>query len=250
MQQQTPESGSRKQDRAGFGEQMVSSRLLKSILIMLLLLHGTLFAGKADAQTATMEDLIGAQAQGASEAELIAIYHSGLSVNSRNSYGATPLQVACAGKGYLYFAKMLLNEGADVNGIRRGGWTALMDACSEPGKAQIVRLLLDYGAQADRKKFDGRSALHLAASINNYDAARVLVEAKANVNLPDNNGRTPMYYVTSVEVARLLIENGARLNIVDRTRITPYHFIRMREKELYGRGESDLSSYLKSLGAQ
>ena len=207
-------------------------------------------AATARAQPDVMEELIQAQAQGASEAELINIYRSGLSANSRNRFGVTPLHVACRGKGYLYFAKMLLKEGAGAGNARRGGWTPLMEACSEPGKAQIVRLLLTYGAQADRRKLDGQSALHLAVIVNDIAAARLLVQARANVNIPDMRGRTPVYYVTSVETARLLVENGARLNTVDKTGRSPYVYVRDREREHSSRGQNDVSSCLKSPGAQ
>jgi Ankyrin repeats (3 copies) len=238
--------------RVRSGEQMISLRLIVSVLIVLVLLFLPVMvsAGLANEQKATMEELIAAQTQGASEAELITIYRSGLSVESRDKFGVTPLHVACHGKGYLFFAKMLINEGANVNSATRKGWTPLMDACSEPGKAEIVRLLLNNGAMADHRRFDGRSALHLAAFINDFAVARVLVEAGANVNLPDNRGQTPVFYVTGPEVARLLIENGASLSIVDRAGNSPYRYVRNWERERYGPGHNELSSYLKSLGAQ
>jgi ankyrin repeat protein len=125
-----------------------------------------------------------------------------------------------------------------------------MEACSESGKAQIVRLLLTYGAQADRRKLDGQSALHLAVIVNDFAAARLLVQARANVNIPDMRGRTPVYYVTSVETARLLVENGARLNTVDKTGRSPYVYVRDWEREHSPRGQNDVSSCLKSPGAQ
>jgi ankyrin repeat protein len=230
---------------------------MKSVSLFVFLSVGFLFvlhllfpAESTNAQTATMEDLIQAQAQGASEAELIGIYRSGLSANSRDRRSVTPLHVACRGQGYLYFAKMLLSEGANANSVRRGGWTPLMDASSEPGKGGIVRLLLMHGALPDIRKLDGQTALHLAAFTNDFATARALVEARANLNVADNRGRTPVYYVTGVEVARLLIENGAKLNIVDRTHISPFRYIRDFERQRFGPGQTDLSSYLKSLGAQ
>ena len=207
-------------------------------------------AERADTQRATIEELIEAQVQGASEAELITIYRSGLSVESRDKFGVTPLHVACHGKGYLFFAKILVNERADVNAATRKGWTPLMDACSEPGKAEIVRLLLTHGAKTDRRRFDGRTALHLAVFINDFTVARMLVEAGANVNLPDNRGQTPIYCVTGPEIARLLVKKGARLDVVDSARNSPYRYVRNWERERYGPGQNQLSSYLKSLGAQ
>ena len=229
---------------------MIYLRFFISFSVVLLSLPLTVSAGTGDAKIATMEELIEAQGQGASEAELIKIFRSGLSVESRGKFGVTPLHVACHGKGYLFFAKMLVNEGADVNAATRKGWTPLMDACSEPGKAEIARLLLTHGAMVDRRRFDGRSALHLATSINDFAVVRMLVEAGANVNLPDNRGQTPLFCVTGTEVARLLVENGARLDIADRARNSPYRYIRNLEKERFGPGENQLSSYLKSLGAQ
>jgi hypothetical protein len=229
---------------------MISSRLPRFVLTLLLFLHVAVSAVNVKAQTATMVDLMQAQERGATEAELIAIYRSGLSVDSRDRNGITPLHVACHGKGYLFFAKMLVNEGADVNSAARKGWTPLMEASSEPGKAEIVRLLLISGALADLRKSDGQSALHIAVSSDDFASVRILLQARANINLQDSRGRTPVYYVTGFEIAKLLVEKGARLNVVDRNRHSPYQHIRNLERERFGPGRNSLSAYLKSLGAE
>jgi ankyrin repeat protein len=236
-----------------FRENMMLSRLLApallGALVFLQIIVHPYPAGIVYAQSVTIEDLLEAQAQGATEAELIKIYRSGLSVDSRDRYGATPLHVACWYKGCLYFAKMLLNAGADANSVRQKGWTPLMDASCEPGKTEIVSLLLKHGAQVDSRRYDGQSALHLSVSMDDLATARVLVDAGANVNLRDKHGRTPVYYARGLDVAKLLVESGAKLDNTDRIGVSPYRYVLKWEREHYGVAANDVSSYLKSLGA-
>ncbi|KAJ6104603.1 hypothetical protein N7523_010923 [Penicillium sp. IBT 18751x] len=64
----------------------------------------------------------------------------------------------------------------------------------------------------------GDSALHYSATRNNTDIARLLIEHGANLNLPNNYGRTPFHLTTlnnSVEVAGVLLDAGADFETKD-----------------------------------
>jgi ankyrin repeat protein len=227
---------------------MFSNSCLSIVQILFFILVNNCIA-IADDGHVTVEDLIKAQGNRASEKKLIEIYRSGLSVNSRNKHGATPLHVACWFQGYPSFVRLLVDEGADVNSVREKGWTPLLDASSSPGKTKIVKFLIEHGARLSDKRFDGQSALHLAVFMDDLQTAKLLIDEKIDVNAQDNTGRTPIYYVKNQDMAEILIQKGARINMLDKKGLSPYRYIKEWEEE-HDEYEHVVSSYLKSMGAR
>lgn len=58
------------------------------------------------------------------------------------------------------------------------------------GNAAGVKKLLDQGMPVDATDYDGRTALHLAASEGHTDIVKLLLEYNADVNPIDRNGDT------------------------------------------------------------
>jgi ankyrin repeat domain-containing protein 50 len=83
---------------------------------------------------------------------------------------------------------------------------------SDIGLEAVVRLLIEAKADVDAKENNGRTALMRAASGGHEAVARLLIEAKADVDAKDNNDRTALMKTASgghKAVARLLIEAKA-----------------------------------------
>jgi ankyrin repeat protein len=101
-----------------------------------------------------------------------------------------------------------------------------------PNGAQVVRILLAAGADPNARDPEPRSEtpLHWAASSDDADVARALIEGGADVNAPDGSIGAPIDNAVGYgcwNVARLLVERGARieslwvaaaLGMVDRVR--------------------------------
>jgi ankyrin repeat protein len=77
----------------------------------------------------------------------------------------------------------------------------------------IVGNLIAAGASPNEVCSSGRTALSYAAQYNSVDVARELIQAEADLDLPDEDGTHPFSYAvcySSYEVLRMLIEAGAK----------------------------------------
>ena len=115
---------------------------------------------------------------------------AGGNINGRNSFGHTPLHMACRGEGSLPLVKKLVEAGADIDAIDNNGETALSNAT--------------YGKHSE-------CALYLIQQGANLDIA----------NGPNGDGDAPIHMVSDVPaVLQLLLTRGAeytRTNGYNRT---------------------------------
>ena len=179
-------------------------------------------------------------------------------VNDPSSYGVTPL-IAAAEAGNDKVVEYLIAQGADVTAKDDLGKTALIYAigfdnpklisslikldnkavnlpdnsgntpliyAAQKGLVNNIKLLLANGAKVDyRNPATGLCALSAAAAEDQSAATRLLVRTgKADVNLPDLSGRTPIFYAVEQDKAdalRTLISLGADVNAQDNNGVTP-----------------------------
>ena len=85
-----------------------------------------------------------------------------------------------------------------------------------PNGPQIVRILLAAGANPNTRDTEPRSEtpLHWAASNDDADVARVLIDGGADINVADGSIGAPLDNAVGYgcwNVARLLVERGARV---------------------------------------
>lgn len=125
-----------------------------------------------------------------------------------------------------------INEGASINTATYGrGITLLMRAVGS-GNAHNVQTLIDNGADANCKDLHGYTPLMHAANKNHIDIVRILINAKANVNMreqrnldfiePKFHGDWFESYWNALslaarhnhtEIVKILIDAGADVNI-------------------------------------
>jgi ankyrin repeat protein len=166
-------------------------------------------------------------------AVIAALLDAGAAVDARGADGQTALMIV-ARSGNTAAAEALLDRGADVNA--REQWreqTALMWAAAQRQPA-MVELLLERGAQVDARSmvndwprqvtgeprrmyrpFGGLTPLLFAAREGCLGCARALVEAGANIDLPDPKGVTALFLAIDnfhFDTAKYLIEAGANPN--------------------------------------
>jgi uncharacterized protein len=203
-------------------------------------------------------------------ATIDALLRAGVDPNTANPGGETALMTA-ARTGKVDAVTLLLDRGAAVNTKEKvRGQTALMWAVLE-NHPDIVRLLLaggaDINAQTNVVVPDGTTGvpqatsgdigahgpgiyrsravpspsgamtpLLFAARDGNLELARILVDAKADVNRPSANGTGPLVAAITnnhIEFALFLLEQGADPDAADRfyKRTPLYAAVEMRDAD-------------------
>ena len=182
-----------------------------------------------------------------------------MNLNVRNENGDTPLNVA-ADNGRAASARLLIDAGADINIPDKYQQTALhMAACNgyndivdalikrpdmnlnvrnengdtplnvaaDNGRAASARLLIDAGADINIPDKYQQTALHMAACNGYNDIVDALIKRPdVNLNVRNENDNTPLHlavYNGRAASARLLIDAGANINIPDNKQQTALH---------------------------
>jgi ankyrin repeat protein len=194
-------------------------------------------------------------------ADMIAVLlEAGADADSPNPEGQTAL-LAVARTGNVKAAQLLLNEGAKVDAREKwGGQTALMWASARRHPA-MMRLLISRGADINArstvrdyqrhvtaegrpKSLDsgGLTPLMYAVRENCMACVEVLLEQRADINLPDPDGVSPLLVAimnANWDVARRLIAAGADVNQWDIFGETPlFTALNLRTRLDGGRGTS------------
>jgi ankyrin repeat protein len=92
------------------------------------------------------DDLLAATRKG-DLAQVKALLDKGASVNSKSSYGQTPLFFACD-RGYIEIVKLLVDRGADVNVEDTFYHANPLSWAAQKNHPEIVKILLDHGAKS------------------------------------------------------------------------------------------------------
>jgi uncharacterized protein len=161
---------------------------------------------------------------------------AGADANTFTTAQAETVLMKASREGNLEAVKVLLGHGAEVNAKENfRGQTALMWAAAE-GHADIVSLLATHGAELDVRSYDrdtslpkmaagtpaapiargGLTALLFAARQGQIDAARALLDAKADINAVDSDGNDALTIAIlngHYDLTKFLIDRGADPNV-------------------------------------
>lgn len=151
---------------------------------------------------------------------------AGASVNQCTKNGQTALHYAVLAERTTT-ARYLISRGADVN-VRSNHFanTPLHAAIKRHYRsARMVRLLLEAGADANMQDDEGRNPVHHAMRNSNYNALLALVEHGADVNHVDKRGQHPLqewrvaFYLPRGTL-ELLCAAGVVVNVLDTRNLT------------------------------
>uniref|UniRef100_A0A0K0D1X9 Neurogenic locus Notch protein n=1 Tax=Angiostrongylus cantonensis TaxID=6313 RepID=A0A0K0D1X9_ANGCA len=189
--------------------------------------------------------------------EAAKIWAAGGDLNMQDDDEETALFIAVR-RGRLSLVKKLLDMGADPTIMNRNDSTCLHEAAANCNLGMVEELLkhnsvvkeIDVCDNNDRTplmrcaandtvdhlvaahlillgadpalSYNGRTALHYAAQVNNVQMIEFLISKDANKDAQDLEDRTPLFLAAShghVEAVQALVKAGASLEITDQKRI-------------------------------
>lgn len=149
------------------------------------------------------------------------LIRQGIDVNASRSDGDTALHIAIA-RSHTALASLLIDVKADLNRIGDYSETPLSLALKHKNKEIFIKLVAS-GANLDILD-DGASVLWKSIDDEQYDFAKILIDAGADVNAKEGEGDSPLHEAcakSNLELARLLIEKGADVNSKNGSDATP-----------------------------
>jgi ankyrin repeat protein len=117
--------------------------------------------------------------------------------------------------------KYLIEQGCDVNELCEMLYTPLHYAVID-NNILIAHLLLENKANINLQNISGDTPLHIAKTT---EMVELLINYGADVNACDVNNSTPLHICKSVEIAKVLIDKGANVNATNKYGNSPLHLI-------------------------
>lgn len=173
---------------------------------------------------------------------------NGANVNETTVLGDSALHYAIQHE-YEEIVKLLIDKGADINLVNKNKISPIHRAINIESLS-LIKYLVKKGVNLDVKNNNGLNILSIVSSFNNlpmikflfrqhqineqsdlkftalhfatfkgnFSVSKFLIEHGADLNIPDNKGRTPIFHTVSeghYQIVDYLISNGADINIKD-----------------------------------
>lgn len=219
-----------------------------SLVVLLATTAGAQVA-PSSADKAGYKGLLAAAAQG-DAAPIRSLIAAGAKSDVRDGYGRTPLHVAAYGAHHEVM-RTLVSEGANPNALENDRYDIVTIAAVANDLATLkVCLALGASAKNVTSRYDG-TALIAAAHLGHAEVVRTLIAAGAPLDHVNNLGWTAVIEAIVLgdggtrhtDTLKALIDAGANLNLPDRERRSPLALARAR-------GHANMVKLLQQAGAK
>lgn len=141
-----------------------------------------------------------------------------LDINQPNDLGVTPLMISTANEEI--FHTLVAGGTFDLNTQDSDGFN-LLHAAARGGLTSVIQFILDNGGmnQINSRSTEGITPLLLAVHSGHLASVKMILNTgKADINLPDNSGRTPLMLATgNSEIFHALLDTSkCRMDMADK----------------------------------
>lgn len=144
------------------------------------------------------------------------------------AHPTSPIEFA-ARLGLCKAVELLLCKNREISGSEHLLSSLLLVAAeNEFDVSNLVTMLLDQGADVHRRDDTGRTALHRAASVENFETVRILLERGADINAKAPPGFTALHeavFKGRLSTIRRLLDFGADIEAADDMGQNALHWI-------------------------
>lgn len=160
--------------------------------------------------------------------------HIPVKLNVKDEAGETPIFKAVAGCHleclYMLHDMQLIDSGAIQIDIKNLTQQNLFHVAAQTGDASVMKMLLEilpyeiaYKFVNEQEMIKGQTPLHIATEMKSLEIVKQLVQVKANMDIQDNEGNTPLLEALingEIEIARYLVLKGADVTIANKQKLT------------------------------
>jgi len=154
-----------------------------------------------------------------------------VNINIQNKHGNTPLHLA-AWDHNTEILGILLKWDIDGVWIQNSGGNTIFHIVAENNYTDISNMLVDFGLYGNLPNMYGNTPLHIAAMCGHVDIARAYIQVcgdkyDIDIHVKNNNGNTPLHLATQNNreaVVKLLIDAGADVDLQNNNKRTPINY--------------------------
>ncbi len=152
--------------------------------------------------------------------------------------------------GDLETIRQHIKAGSDLNVLEPSRASTPLITAAYLGNTEAAKILIDAGAELNYQNADGSTALHTAAVFGKTNVAKILIDAGIDVNSQNNQGASALHTATffcHVEIVEALLAKGADKTLKNKTGQTAYETVETPFEDVKGFYDA-VGAGLKQLG--